>query len=213
MDTELKRRKRSPAFNSSFAGPSSKTQRVQSPQPIISAIDNHNHALITTKSHNVQSSAGGIHENKHNVSCSYLYDANSSIPSANLTECASKSIEVRIEIKSLSPKENSNINRRLLWGGEDGLYSSDSDAVCILYHLGIASEHGLDCDWSSDQNTNQDFEYMYIRKSRHKMTANEIEEEQKRNLLQNKTMLGVAVVFKVIPGPLSVYGSMNANGY
>merc|ERR1712228_1111258 len=114
--------------------------------------------------------------------------------------------------------ENCNVNRRLLWGGMDGLYSFDSNIVCILYHLGIAYENGLDlnafCDANNnEQQSNHDYDFMYVRKSQHQMTQSEIEEEQKRNLIKNKTIIGIAVILDIIFEPKALYQSFNKNGY
>merc|ERR1711902_224781 len=67
---------------------------------------------------------------------------------------------------------------------------------------------------------NNDYDFMYIRTSKHRMTSKEIEMEQNRDFSNNKLygiignndMIGIAVIFQVLQSQ-KVYESVNLNGY
>mmetsp|Transcript_1658 Transcript_1658/g.1119 ORF Transcript_1658/g.1119 Transcript_1658/m.1119 type:complete len:98 (+) Transcript_1658:292-585(+) len=56
------------------------------------------------------------------------------MPLPNLQEFLQQIIEVRIS-KAYCTKYNKGVQRRNFYGNE--IYTSDSDAVCILHHMGI----------------------------------------------------------------------------
>eukprot|EP01083_Nonionella_stella_P082170 226793_1 len=225
---DLKRKNRSPSSNNAFALPRAKKQRIRSPQSLQSSTTNTNNRTFR----------GSIHDNKHNVSFCYVYDMDGVLPHKHLLK--SKRIDVRIPIASLPYKSNPNVDRRQLWGGgaiNRNLYSSDSDIVCILYHSGILTKYGMNIDLGFDpsailnsnlsQNMNgnnhknmiNDYDFMYVRTSTHKLSSAEIEQEQTRtptNNVVSQGCIGIGVILDVMmmsPSKTHTYHAVNTNGY
>merc|ERR1711971_558259 len=157
------------------------------------------------------------------------YDPEGTIPSHAFVN--SDCIEVRIPISSLSLSSNRMINARWVWGGgtrNDSLYSSDSDAVCILCHSQIINKLAL-CEpfdafsvlnRALSQNTNtfshkNHRDFLFLRnRTANTNTATESENQSESDSVPSlsPTVLGLGVIFSVLPRR-DEYFSVDSAGY